>query len=148
MTNPYISPTAPHALSERVPQWFQVIRTIALGIGGAGAILACLRFLLALTAPIAARCEMLGGVLLFLAGALLFIGVFAKRAGSRPRTNMVTPAIALLFCVSGCGWLANGCMTESAHRKRYNDIKANLKELGNALDAYEQRQENPSENGQ
>ena len=146
MTKPYTSPTAPSSLSEKKLRSFQVVRAIAIGMGGAGALLACLRFFIALTEPIAARCEILGGMLLFFAGALLLIGFFAKRGGAHARANIVTLAIAIGFCLSGCGWLSYGYTKEAAHRKRLDDCKSNLNAVGDALDAYEQRQGNPAGN--
>ena len=148
MTNPFTSPATPSTSSEKMSRSSRVVRAIAIGTGCAGAILACLRFFIAMTEPIAARCEILGGVLLTIAGVLLFIRFFLKRARSKALTNRGTLLIALAFCLLGCGWLANGFITEAANRKRFNDVKTNLNVVSEALDAFEQRQGKPAGTGQ
>ena len=101
-----------------------------------------------MTVPVAARSEMLGGVLLIFAGALLFISFILQRSHAKSLTNKVTLWIALSFCVLGCGWLVNGLKTEASNRKRVNKVKTNLDTLSDAIDALEQSRGNPAEDVQ
>ncbi|GIW97273.1 MAG: hypothetical protein KatS3mg111_0606 [Pirellulaceae bacterium] len=115
---------------------FAFARAMAVGLAVSGIILGTLPLWIAMPVPIAARCEILGGAMIVLAGALLLLAMFLARGQMRgPSTyNWIA---AGLFLVLGSILFAKGYGTESANTRRFNEVKSNLNQLKQALENYE-----------
>lgn len=137
MENPYQSteslPTKSLPIKSRS---FVFARAMALGLVVSGIVLGALPLLLAMPDPIAARCEILGGAMIVLAGALLLLAMFLAR-GKMRKGSTYNWIAGGLFLALGSILFAKGYGTESANKRRLDEMKSNLNQLKQALENYE-----------
>lgn len=96
-----------------------------------------------MTLGLVARTEMLGGILLIVAGMLLFFAyLFGRnRKVGRELTGYI---FATMFLVVGLLISVKGYRTELALRKRFDDMHSNLELLKDALDQYQKSMQIPA----
>jgi hypothetical protein len=136
MENPYQSTAEVHQSRSAKSRLYVFVRAMTLGLAVSGIILAALPPWIAMPVPIAARCEILGGTMIVLAGALLLLAMFLAR-GKMPRPPTHNWIAGCLFLTLGSILFAKGYGTEAENTKRFNEMKSNLNQLKQALENYE-----------
>ena len=110
-----------------------LFRSVVLGIGFTGIVLGLLPFVLSMSGPLAARCEMLGGLLAIGAGAAMCIfGLMLSR-----KCHMRVPSshflLTAFFVLGGFTLLGKGFFTESTNQRKFDEMKSNLEALSESI---------------